>query len=141
MRSTCAFVIAMSLAAATAGCETFGSRICDRSAEANPPVRYTGGTTENGVYMSSPWDGELLYFPGGMHYELVHGLGEKPRWIQQYLSFDRYGTQDGGTLAPAAGNQAVVVSADKETIVVANDSCVDYWLLVTAGSGAPQPGP
>jgi len=125
------------LAAATAGCETFAPSTCDRTDEGNPPVRYTGGSTEGGVYLSSPWDGELLRFPGGTRYELVHGLGATPRWIQPYLSFDRHGTgDDGGSLAPAAGNQVVITGADDTVVRVKNDSCADYWLLVAAGTSA-----
>jgi hypothetical protein len=132
-----ASLIVIVLAAASAGCETLVPSACDRTEEGNPPVRYTGGTTENGVYMSSPWGGELLHFPGGMHYELVHDLGATPRWINTYLSFDRYGTSDdGGTLAPSAGNQVLIQGADDMAVRVRNDSCIDYWLLVTAGTGA-----
>jgi hypothetical protein len=137
--------IAIALAAACAGCETLVPTACDRTEEGNPPVRYTGGRAAGGVYNSaedpdggsSPWGEELLHFPGGMHYELEHHLGATPRWIQAYLSFNRYGTsEDGGSLAPAAGNQVVIQGADDMVIRVANDSCVDYWLLVTAGTGA-----
>ena len=43
--------------------------------------------------MTSAWDGDLLYFPGGMHYDLRHDLGEVPRTFEAYLSFDRHGTR------------------------------------------------
>ncbi len=58
--------------------------------------------------------------------------------MQAYLSFDRFGTLDGGVLAQAAGNQVEVLGfdGDAEGILIANDSCVDYWLLVTAGLAA-----
>lgn len=131
------FAVALALAAATAGCETFGPATCDRSPEGNPPVRYTEGTVTSGVYATSAWDGELLYFPGGMRYDLVHGLPSAPRWVESFLSFDQYGTREGGTLAPAAGNQVVVTGVDATSVHVANDSCVQYWLRVAAGSGAP----
>lgn len=119
-----------------------GPETCDRSEEYNPPVLYTDGTVENGVYMTSAWDGELLWFPGGMHYELEHGLGEVPRFFQAYLSFDRHGTREDdeggeGTLALASGAQVELVRANEETMVVRNAECVDYWLLVVAGTGAP----
>lgn len=128
------------LALATLGCETLGPRYCDRSDEENPFVPYTEGTVENGVYMSSPWDGELLFFPGGQHFALAHGLGETPRWAVSYLSFSKDGVADGGSVAQAAGNQAVIVGMDAEEIRIKNDSCVDYWLLVTAGAGeSPTP--
>jgi hypothetical protein len=130
----------------SAGC---GPSPCDRSAEANPPVIYAGGTVERGVYMSSAWDGDddadgeiednegLLHFPGGMRYDIKHKLGERPRVVQIYLSFDRDGTRS-GTLAQAAGNQAEIRRPDDETITVVNGSCSEYWLLVVASAGDPS---
>jgi hypothetical protein len=112
---------------------------CDRSAEGNPAIRYTEGEAVDGVYMSSPWDGELLNFPAGTHYALEHKLGVAPRWITSYLSFDRDGTK-ASSLAQSAGNQVVIVDVNDTTLTVANDSCADYWLLVTAGAG-DQPAP
>jgi hypothetical protein len=129
------------LAAASTGCETFQPAICDRTPEDNPAVLYTQGTAAGGVYLSSPWDGELLLFRGGMRYDLQHHLGAAPRWTQTYLSFERYGTSDGGSLAPAAGNQAVVEAIDDQVVRIANDSCADYWLLVAAGSTATPATP
>ena len=77
MRSN-ALLAAMLLAAST-GCESITPATCDPSPAANPAQLYTGGQTEDGVYMSSPWDSGLLYFPGGMQYSLVHGLGRTDR--------------------------------------------------------------
>jgi hypothetical protein len=121
-----------------------GPETCDRSIERNPPVKYTQGTIENGIYMTSSWEGEqqdgelgLLYFPGGMHYKLEHNLGEIPRFFAAYLSFDRYGTRDGGTIGLASGNQVELLSADATTMLVRNAECVDYWLIVVAGAGVP----
>jgi hypothetical protein len=88
--------------------------------------------------MSSPWDGELLYFPGGMRYDIQHELDVEPRWWQLYLSFDRYGAKT-GTLAHAAGNQAEVRDVDNKSLLVVNGSCVEYWLLVVAGVGEEPP--
>jgi hypothetical protein len=121
---------------ASVGCETVQSATCDPSAAANPEQTFKGGQPLDGVYMSSPWDGELLSFRGGMHYALEHQLKCPPTWVQTYLSFDRSGTRDGGTLAQSAGNQVVILGVDCNVIHVANDSCVDYWLLAVAG-GAP----
>jgi len=126
----------VAIAAGSLGCDSFIT--CDRSLEDNPFVRYTEGTVEDGVYMTSPWEGELLNFQGGTHYSLVHGLGERPRWVQSYLSFDRRPT-DGGHLAQSAGNQVVILRVTDEVIQLANDSCVDYWLLVSAGMGDEPP--
>jgi hypothetical protein len=130
------------------GCETFVPDSCDPSAGANPTVVYNGGLTQDGVYWSSappdggtPWEGELLLFKGGAHYQLDHRLGRTPAGVQSFLSFDRFGTRDGGMLAPSAGNEVVFLATDAVSITVANDSCVDFWLLVTAGVGsATLPG-
>lgn len=135
------FVAVAALAAGAIGCDRSGPLTCDRSIEANPVVRYTEGEAVDGVYMSSPWEGELLFFPGGMHFGIEHKLGAEPRWISSYLSFERDGTKT-SSLAPAAGNQVVILEVDAATITLANDSCVDYWLLVTASTGAaPAPTP
>lgn len=128
--------------AASSSCSTINSigPQCDRSETTNPPVTYTQGTVDNGVYMSSPWTGELLWFPAGMRYELEHGLGEVPRFVQIWLSFKQCGTKE-STVAAAAGNQAELRSIDAEKLVIVNGSCVDYWLLVVAGTGSGEPDP
>lgn len=138
--------LAAALAAPSLGCgllSEIGPANCDRSEEANPPILYTEGTVEDGVYMSAAWDTseatpqaerELLYFPGGMHYRIEHKLGETPRWWGAYLSFDRYGAES-ETLAPAAGNQTEVKDINAETLTIVNASCAEYWLLVVAGAG------
>jgi hypothetical protein len=134
-RYACAAVL---LVMFVAGCKP---TTCDRSAEGNPPIRYVEGSVENGVYMSSDWDGSdasdrdgLLYFPGGMRYEIEHKLGEAPRWWQLYVSFVPDGVKT-GTLSQAAGNQAEVNDVSETTLTVVNGSCSDYWLLVVAGAG------
>ena len=128
--------VAGALGLGAAGCETFTPSTCDRSPEGNPLVRYTDGTVADGVYTTSGWDGELLYFPGGMRYSLVHKLPARPRWVTSYLSFDEHGTIDGGVLAQATGNQVVIQGVDDDAVRIANDSCVDYWIMVTAGGAA-----
>ena len=115
-------------------------------------MRYTGGSVKDGVYFSaqepqggastSPWGWELLWFPGGQRYALVHGLGATPRWVQAFLSFDEYGTADGGAVAQSAGNEVEILGVDAQTIQVQNANCADYYLLVVAGVGsAPPPSP
>ena len=129
------------LAFGAAGCLTdLGPATCDRSAEGNPPVLYTQGTVESGVYMSSPWTGPLLYWPGGMRYRLPHALGGVPRWWQAYLAFDERGTTS-ATLAPASGDQVQLVSEDAESLVLVNGTCSEYWLLLAAGAPGTNPPP
>lgn len=138
-----AVAICAGLASLSVACNEIskiGPTTCNRSEAGNPPVLYTEGTVEGGVYMSTPWDGGagedewLLYFPGGMRYAIEHKLGGTPRWWQIYLSFDKNGTT-GGTMALAAGNQAEVPCIDDEHIIVFNDSCAEYWMLIVAGGG------
>src|SRR5690349_11530181 len=115
LRSGSFHTIALALCTLTSGCgfiSEFGPATCDRSESTNPPIRYTEGTVENGVYDSTLPSGELLYFPGGMRYRVEHQLGSEPRWTQVYLSFDRYGTET-GTMAQAAGNQAELKCSDE----------------------------
>ncbi|HVK66674.1 MAG TPA: hypothetical protein VM694_19455, partial [Polyangium sp.] len=45
------------------------------------------------------------------------------------------------TIAPAAGNQAELRTIDANKLVIVNGSCVDYWLLVVAGTGDGEPNP
>jgi hypothetical protein len=80
-------------------------------------------------------EAELLWFPGGMRYEMVHGLGEAPTWFQAYLSFGPYGAYDcESTLAEAAGNQVEFSDINDHSFQVINGSCSDYYLLVVAGT-------
>ncbi len=126
-----------------ASCDVFtsvGPKGCDQSLEDNGMTPFLGGTVENGVYMSSPWNMNLIYFPGGMQVSLAHQLGTTPRSIQIYLAFD----ESGSAIAQAAGNEAEIIApTDATYVTVENKTCSDYWLLVTAeaGSGAaPSPG-
>jgi hypothetical protein len=130
-----AALVSVALLMGALGCDTvasIGPDICDRSETGNPPVRYTEGTVEGGIYRSSEWSGPLLYFPGGMRYSIEHRLGEVPRFWQFYLSFDELGTET-GVVALAAGNQAELRGIDDEALEVVNGSCAAYWLLVVAG--------
>lgn len=128
---------------AAAGCDvvtSVGPRTCDRDEEENPPVPYRGGTVEDGIYQSSPWNADLIYFPGGMQVRLEHGLGDVPRSWTAYLSFQPDGTLGEGSMAPAAGNQVELVDMDAQALTVRNSTCADYYLLVTAQLAAsPSP--
>jgi hypothetical protein len=121
------------------GCESFAE--CDPSAEANPEQVFDGGYHTTCFYSSSvPPDGgsdysagELLLFKGGTYYALNHHLPCVPWPVYAVVSFEEYGTRDDGDgVAPAAGNQAQILGVDETAIHVANGSCADYWLLVTA---------
>jgi hypothetical protein len=129
----------VALALPLAGCETLGSTACDTSLTANPPIEFKGEMPQNGVYLSSAWDGELLWFPGGMAYKLDHQLGATPRWVSVWVSFSRMGTADGGTMARASANEALIRQVDSSSIIVQNGGCQDFWLLVAAGTRGDPP--
>jgi hypothetical protein len=133
---------ALALALVPLGCGVASAikpTTCDRSNEANPPILYTEGTVEDAIFMSSPWTGELLDFPGGRRYLIEHKLGKAPRSVELFLSFSRYGASgDDGSLAPASGNQAEIRCVNDKYITIANYSCVDYWLLVVATAGSSE---
>lgn len=126
---------------------SIGPEICARP-ETEQPSDYKAGFSEDGVYMSADWDGELLAYPGGAFYRIHHGLGEEPRWWNVYLSFNRYGLRDkqenglaDGSLSEAAGNQAEVKAIDAETITILNGSCGEYYMLAVVGTSADPPAP
>lgn len=139
--------MALAFAMAAAGCETSGSQVCDTSIMGNPAQTFAGGRTEGDVYQSSPWDGELLSFPGGMIYDVEHHLVDAagqpavPRWVSLWVSLSKDGDTDGSPVARATGNEAVVLQVGPTTITVQNDGCQAYWLLVAAGTGPSQPSP
>jgi hypothetical protein len=129
------FIVICSFGLAVAGCDVVtnvGPQTCDFDEDENPPVTYRGGTVESGVYMSSPWDQGLVYFPGGMQVRLEHGLGRVPRAWAAYVSFDPEGTAGDGSMAPAAGNQVELMTMDDVALTVRNSTCADYYLLITA---------
>ncbi len=136
-------LLAGTSAAFAAACDivtSVGPRTCNRDEEDNPPVPYRGGTVEGGIYQSSPWDRDLIYFPGGMQVRFEHGLGAAPRSWTAYLSFEPHGTQGDGSMAPAAGNQVELVDMDDQALTVRNSTCADYYLLITA-QVTTAPGP
>jgi hypothetical protein len=150
MPSAAPILSAAALAAVVAssvGCETFASQSCDTSVAGNPAVTYAGGTVQDGVYQSAPWGGDLLWFPGGSVYDLTIAPPfvdaadrlEAPRWVTLWVSFSSDGTADGGVLARASANEAVILGVTPGRITVQNQGCQDFSLLVTAGTGATQP--
>ena len=120
---------------APSGCSEIGPETCRRP-ESEEPTPYNGGSVVEGVYMTSPWDSDLLPFPGGAYYEIHHQLGATPQLVQIYLSFGEDGLAD-GSIAQAAGNQAEIKAIDDEKIVILNGSCAEYYLLLVASAAGP----
>jgi hypothetical protein len=127
------------VAAALASCLALG---CNPPCETSDSeaVTYDGGTQANGVYESSPIDGQYLHFPGGRRYELRHGLGTTPQLISIFVAFEEFPLKE-NNISPAAGNQAVIEVVDSEIVQVRNDTCDDLYVRVVAsGGGASDAG-
>lgn len=111
---------------------------CETSA--SEPVSYDGGTRANGVYETSPIDGQYLHFPGGRRYALRHGLETQPQVVNTYVAFEEYPLKE-NNISEAAGNQAVIEIVDSEVVQVRNDTCDDlYMRLVATGSSPADAG-
>lgn len=129
-------------AAGSLGCSDLdnGPVICARPAT-DQPLLYDGGSVQDGWYMSSDWTGELLSFRGGAYYQIEHHLGQMPRVLQFYLSFDRDGVASGGTLTEASGNEVQLEAVTEESVTVLNGTCADFWLLAVIGVADETPAP
>lgn len=125
--------VALAMLASTGACGGLGPSICARPAT-EEPLEYREGEQRSGTYMTSDWYGDLLFWPGGAHFEFFHNLGALPRIVQPYLSFERDGLTS-ASLAPAAGNQFEIKDMDEISLRAINGSCVDYWILLVIGSG------
>ncbi len=111
---------------------------CGRETKTIP---FTGGITEDGIYQSSTWNGPWLQFPGGRRYQLAHHLGQAPSSITPYLAFNEFPGPQGdpdkkpGNASLASGNEAVLEQVDAQSILIRNDTCSDFFLLVVAQAG------
>jgi hypothetical protein len=115
---------------AGAQCAQLGPTCSTGNAD-NPPDRFTGGSVSGNIYMSSPYSGPLLWFPGGKRYEIEHKLGCAPQIVMLYEAFAEQGTA-AGSLAPCAGNMCLLQGVDRNIILIKNDTCSDFFVLVTA---------
>ena len=118
-----------------ASCDDIGP--CDRSDQSHEAQPYRAGASVDGFYMSSPWTGPLLPFGPGQRYQVFHGLGQTPKQIGCWVSFQDNGLAD-GTMAPAAGNLCVVQQVTDEYVQIKNDTCAEMFVLVTASAPAAR---
>jgi hypothetical protein len=123
--------LALALALASGGC----GGTCDISDEGNSPEVFAGGATAKGSYASSPRLGPMLHFPGGKQYQLLHQLGHMPLEPTVFFAFNA--TDD--RVSPCAGNSCVIRCWDDQMIWVKNDTCTEFWILVTASGENPYP--
>lgn len=105
-------------------------------------IEFLGGETNESrtVYQTGEPQGEMLYFPEGRRYDLVHGLGVTPASVDLYVSFRRELTDpneasdktEPNNVSPSAGNQAVIEVWNDRIIRVRNDTCAEFYLRAVA---------
>lgn len=97
------------------------------------PVLYADGlvtpTASGQIYMTTPYDGTWLHFPSQRRFILRHHLGTSSYSVDIYLSFHSRPLEKGGLSEPA-GNEAIIERLDEHEIVVRNDTCAEFYLLV-----------
>jgi len=101
-------------------------------------VVFTDGLTNESltVYQTGGVADEMLHFPQGRTYDLVHGLGTVPVSVNVFLSFRDRLTSSGNkkdktqpnNVAESAGNQAVIEVWDDQEIRVRNDTCAEFYM-------------
>ena len=139
-RAPLILALAALIAVGPSGCQ---SQCGDNDDE---PILYTDGTVEltaqGRVYMSTPYDGTWLHFPARRRFLLRHGLGTSSYSVDAYLSFHpRPLEKGGGGLSAPAGNEVIVERLTEDELVVKNDTCSEFYLLVRleASGAAHEP--
>ncbi|MEO6600571.1 MAG: hypothetical protein ABIQ16_11895 [Polyangiaceae bacterium] len=130
-----AVTIALSSGLLSASCST---STCSRDED---EFTVSNGITIGNSYQSGPYKttlsapgeplkerfGPYVYFPPNRTITFEHHLGQTPLAPQIYVAF-----YDDGTLAPAAGNQALLRGMDDQVIQIKNDLCSDLYVWLTA---------
>jgi hypothetical protein len=104
---------------------------CGKELEDEPPVTYSAGTAEGGIYRSTSWDSDdWIDFPPGLSVRFEHKLDGEPRAWQAYVATAREG--DGSSLVLAAGSEVELVDIDELAVTVRNATCVDFFVVMVA---------
>src|SRR5690606_22123482 len=118
-RSPMRSFLGVALVALTLGGSSTASTACSPCrVGGQDPVVFTDGLTNESltVYQTGGVADEMLHFPQGRTYDLVHGLGTVPVSVNVFLSFRDRLTSSGNkkdktqpnNVAESAGNQAVI---------------------------------
>jgi hypothetical protein len=101
-------------------------------------VVFTEGITNESrtLYQTGEVDAEMLHFPQGRTYDLMHGLGSTPVDLTIFVSFRSKLTASGdkdsktkpNNVAESAGNQAVIEVWNDEIVRVRNDTCAEFYM-------------
>jgi hypothetical protein len=99
-----------------------------------PDITIDTGTTdrEARTYQSAPPWGPRDAFPAKTTVHFVHQLGFAPEVMQSYVSF----TAESSNITENAGNQGEWLCIDDNEFVIKNDTCQNFYIVVSAyGSG------
>lgn len=125
----------------------FGAAGCGPtcSTSGQKPIRYTDGVHPTPTsYLSTPWTGPWLYFPPGRTYDLVLGLGGTPSQYVAYVAFSATPVPTShdadGNWSQSAGNQTIFEQVNSDFLRVRNDTCSEFYLLVSAVGPAATDG-
>ena len=125
------------LVALTALC---GCGELDNCPDSKDPITIdTGESTPALIYESAP-DTNLDAFPAKTELIFEHDLGFTPASVDIVLAFSKAGTDNGGpgSVAPTAGNQALMTCKDAHVIRIKNDTCESsFFIKITASGESP----
>lgn len=138
MRSACKYFAPKTLVrlavVSLCGCSSLGN--CP---DGMPDITVDTGTTDHaaGTYQSTPIWGPRVAFPAKTTMHFVHDLGFSPEIMQSFVSF----RAEGSDASENAGNQALWKCVDDKEFVVRNDTCQDFYIVVSAYGSGTQHAP
>lgn len=119
----------LALAVANPGCT---STCTTRATEDNTREVTSGQTsTDRTFYKTSDFSGPFLAFPPGRTYQFIHGLDKAPDVVNVYVSFDEEAVPE-TSVSQSPGNQALIEVVDEEMVQIRNDTCADFYVMLTA---------
>lgn len=127
------FAASVALVLASVACNSLGNCPAGKS-----DITVDTGTTdrEERIYYSAPPWGPLDRYPARTTLHFIHELGFTP-FPHTYVSF----TSEGSDFSENTGNQARLKCVDDHEIVVENDTCEDFYVLVMADGSADLHNP
>lgn len=111
------------------GCSELGN--CP---DGQPDVTIETGTTVEAArtYASADFGGPRNHFPAKTTLHFRHELGFTPELMQSFVSF----TESNSNATENTGNQGEWLCVDDEEFVLRNNTCQDFYVVVSAyGSG------
>jgi hypothetical protein len=107
--------------------------------EGKPDILVDTGVTHlaSRTYQSTPPWGPRIAFPAKTTMHFLHELGSVPEIMQSVVSF----TAENSDVSENAGNQGVWKCVDDDEFVIRNDTCQDFYIVVSAHGSGTQHAP